>query len=148
MSHVAHYKQPTIWVDRQELIVAGDIYPLEDVLYAEVVDDMGYRVNGFLRDEDWTLLIWVGAAILFVGLLFGIQFPFPAPGFLLCVAIMCGRYILKLLQDAAGTRAQSLLKVHIHTREGTLQVLETNSLLRARHLAAQVNRAAKRWMFS
>ena len=162
MAKVAHYRQADIRLAADELTVGRDVYALDDVLYAEVVDARGRVVTGLLRREDVGYLFWIaltttaaiGLVILMLG--FGLleisttlkgsnKFNVIVTVFLLW---LMGRGLINRIRSAYKRCADAPLTLRIHARVGSMDVLQTRSLIVGHILVARISRAAKRRMLS
>ena len=128
MAKVANYRQTKIRLARDVITVGQDVYALDDVLYAEVVDAQGRHVTGWARREDFAFLFWASFLTLF-------------SGFFATLGLM-------IHSETFEAPEASPLVVRVHLRDGSMEPLQTVSLLRGQLLAARINWAAKRRMIS
>ena len=149
MAHALANRQAAVQLDADELHIGAEIYPLHDVLYADVIDTQDRQVHGFLRREDALLLVYMAIIVGLVGLLI-FQFAIfigalkgSVPGLIFFWGFGI-RALLRLIKKVQAERFQSPVILRVHTRGESVEALQTGSLAQAQFLATSINRAVKR----
>jgi hypothetical protein len=160
MAKAARYKQAEIRLAADELAAGREVFALDDVLYAEVVDRRGRQVEGWLRGEDVAPIFALAGLIALVAvaatLISNAEFRMlvdnpQGPNRLLGLAgaIMMwwtARALVRSIRRTGKARRAKPLSVRIYLRERSVEVVQIGSLLRGQFLVARINGAASRRM--
>lgn len=141
-------RQPVFELERDALHIGEDVYPLNDVLYADVVDVNGQQTTGFMRREDWLLLSYTLAIFGIIGALFVVGFALNnarGPVWWLWLPCWLGlKQLIAQIKKVGIERYQTPVTLRVHTRTASLVAFQTENLVHARYLEGRINRAVKR----
>lgn len=141
--------QSVIRVFDDELQVNNELYPMSDVLYADVVDSNNNPTHDYFRRVDWLIISGVSAVtILVLGsislvLLFNVGRNFL---WIIWPVAFVIRALNGKIKNAQLERSRDRVTLRVHTRRDSVELLQSESLLQAQMTAAKINRAVKREM--
>lgn len=151
MAQLARNTQTTVCLSDREITVGTEVYPIADVLYAEVVDKNDRPLRGFFRFSDLLLGFWICLFILAFAALFVLAINLPAlnlVGFtsrgIAMLVLPLGFLASLAVRSTNKWRAKSPVTLRIYTRNRTIEALRTTNLLRCHMLARQIDRLVKR----